>query len=180
MSFFFPLAFTRWCCLRYHISPRDPHFPASYPSSPDPESGPGGKERRSEQRPRGGPGFGPASVVGLGMRLFTRFKAVAPAALFLDKAHFFLPSPIPDEVEGAFLPVPCLVGDLGLQGGRCILPHPRSRVSADCGGRSVTWPPPGGERHGPRGAVPLSPRAAAFVSPRGCADHEARALVWRG
>ena len=88
------------------------------------------------------------------MRLFTRLKAVAATALFLDKAHFPLPSPIPDEVEGAFLPVPCLVGDLGLQGGRCILPHPRSRVSADCGGRSVTWPPRVGRGSGPVAQCP--------------------------
>lgn len=81
-------------------------------------------------------------------------------------------------------PPPGLVGDWGLPGGLafsriCVARVPaRGPQSGGCGGRSVTWPPWGGSRRGPRGAVPLNPRAAAFVSPRGCADHEALAPVW--
>ena len=100
----FSLAFTPWCCLRYHISPRDPHFPSSYPFSPDPGSGAGRKERRSEQRPRGGPGSGPASVVGLGDETSQGWKLYClPVALFPDKAHFS-PPPSRTRLRGPSFP----------------------------------------------------------------------------
>lgn len=155
---------------------RPPVPPLPIPSPPDPESGAGGKERRSEQSPRGGPGAGPATVVGLGYeRLLPKVESCGDNCLISRQSAFLSPLPHPGSRRGALLSLPASVGDLGLQGGRCILPYPRGPMSGGCGGRSVTWPPPGRGRRGPRGAVPLSPRATAFVSPRGCADHEARA-----
>lgn len=74
------------------------------------------------------------------------------------------------------------VGELGLQEGRCIFPHPRglaARAARFPGLRlALRYVAAAGVRRGPSGAVPLSPRAAAFVSPSGCADHEARAPGW--
>lgn len=164
---FFSLAFTRWCCLRCHISPRDPHFPASYPSSPDPESGPGGKERRREQRPRGGPGSGPASVVGLGDETLHKVESCGGNRLISRQSAFSPPLPHPGRGWGGLPSRPVLGRRLGPPG-RAVHSPASAQPSVRRLRRALRYvAAAGGERLGPRGAVPLSPRAAAFCfSPR--------------
>ena len=159
---FFSLAFTRWCCLRYHISPRDPHFPASYPSSSDPESGPGGKERRREQRPRGAPGSGPASVVGLGDETLHKVESCGGSRLISRQSAFSPPLPHPGRGWGGLPSRPVLGRRLGPPG-RAVHSPASAQPSVRRLWRVLRYvAAASGERHGPRGAVPLSPRAAAF------------------
>lgn len=93
--FFFFSSFHSVVLLKIPHKPQRPAFPRFLSSSPDPESGPGGKERRSEQRPRGGPGFGPASVVGLGDETLLKVESCGASRLISRQSAFFPPLPHP-------------------------------------------------------------------------------------
>lgn len=160
--------------LRYRISPRDPHFASIF--SPGSESDlVEGKEKRTETPWRAWLRAGVCSE--FRMRP-SGGESVAPAALFLDSKYF--PPPIPDELRGPSLPVPCLVGDLGLQGGRCILPaSAQPECPQTAAGAPLVAAAGWGEARAPWRSA-LEPRAAAFCFSGGRADHEARALSVAG
>lgn len=154
----------------------------SHPSPPDPRGVRWGEasERRAETPPR------PRRLqfVGGNEAVVDRAESGGDRRLFCRQSAF-PPLPHPRPSGAALLPLRP-GGGPGPPGRGCASPRlraagcargPRSR---GCGGRSVTWPPRGGSRRGPRGAVPLNPRAAAFVSPRGGAGHEAGAPGWGG
>lgn len=100
------------------------------------------------------------------MRLLERVENCGCSRLIFRQSAFTSPLPHPRSKCEARLPLSGSAGTGPLWGGRRVLSgFGAARGSGGCGPSSVTWPPLGGGKCGPRGAVPLNPAPRPLFLP---------------